>query len=148
LRKTATAQASDTSLKLLANIGITTGKASTSTDTSSVNKLQLDEETFLDMLNEDPDGVKQLLLGDNKGNADSGGILNKLEAITENSLAATTGYFDAKSSSYSKQISALDTSISNAQSKVDSYQARLQKQFNNMETIISSIQSSYSQLSI
>ena len=148
LRKTATAEASDTSLKILANIGITTGKAGNSTDTSGVNKLQIDEKKFLEALQNDPEGVKELLLGDNKGNDNSGGVLNKLEKITEDSLASTTGYFDAKSKSYDRQISNLKTSISNAQLKVDSYKARLEKQFQNMESIISSIQQSYSQLSI
>lgn len=148
LRKTATAEASGTSLKILANIGITTGKAGNSTDTSGVNKLQIDEKKFLEALQNDPEGVKGLLLGDNKGNDNSGGVLNKLEKITEDSLASTTGYFDAKSKSYDRQISNLKTSISNAQLKVDSYKARLEKQFQNMESIISSIQQSYSQLSI
>lgn len=148
LRKTATAEASDTSLKILANIGITTGKAGNSTDTSGVNKLQIDEKKFLEALQNDPEGVKELLLGDNKGNDNSGGVLNKLEKITEDSLASTTGYFDAKTKSYDRQLSNLKTSISNAQLKVDSYKARLEKQFKNMESIISSIQNSYSQLSI
>ncbi len=148
LRRTATAETTGSDLKILANIGITTGKAGNSTDTSGVNKLQIDENKFLEALQNDPDGVKELLLGDNKGNADSGGVLNKLEKITEDSLATTTGYFDAKTKSYDRQLSSLKTSISNAQLKVDSYKARLEKQFQNMESIISSIQNSYSQLSI
>lgn len=148
LRRTATAETTGSDLKILANIGITTGKAGNSTDTSGVNKLQIDENKFLEALQNDPDGVKELLLGDNKGNADSGGVLNKLEKITEDSLATTTGYFDARTKSYDRQLSSLKTSISNAQLKVDSYKARLEKQFQNMESIISSIQNSYSQLSI
>ena len=95
-----------------------------------------------------PESVKELLLGDNKGNADSGGLLNKLEKITEDSLATTTGYFDAKSKSFSKQIEDIKNSMSREQMKIDSYRARLEKQFSSMELIISSMQSSYSQLSI
>lgn len=148
LRRTATAEAQGSDLKILANIGITTGKAGNSTDTSGVNKLQIDEKKFLEALQNDSEGVKKLLLGDNKGNADSGGVLNKLEKITEDSLTTSTGYFDAKTKSYDRQLSSLKTSISNAQMKVDSYKARLEKQFKNMESIISSIQNSYSQLSI
>lgn len=148
LRRTATSEVSDSSLKLLANIGITTGKANASTDTSNVNKLQIDEEKFLEVLKNDPESVKELLLGDNKGNADSGGLLNKLEKITEDSLATTTGYFDAKSKSFSKQIEDIKNSMSREQMKIDSYRARLEKQFSSMELIISSMQSSYSQLSI
>ena len=148
LRRSATSAVDDTDLKVLANIGITTGAASTSTDTSSVNKLQIDEEKFLNALKENPDSVKQLLLGDNKGNAESGGILNKIEKLTEDSLSASSGYFDMKSKSYTSQIDSLKTSITNAQNKVDAYKERLQKQFNNMEQAIAAMQQSYSRLSI
>lgn len=148
LRRTATSEVSGASLKVLANIGITTGSASNSTDTSTVNKLQLDEKKFLEVLQNDPEGVKQLLLGDNSGTAETGGVLSKLEKITEDSLASSTGYFDAKAKSYDRQIESIKTSITNAQMKVDSYQSRLEKQFQNMELIISQMQNNYSQLSI
>ena len=75
-------------------------------------------------------------------------VLNKLEKITEDSLASSSGYFDMKSKSYSSQISAIESSVKSAQLKVDSYKTRLQKQFNNMEQIIAAVQKSYSQLSI
>ncbi len=148
LRRTAMSPIESSDLKMLANIGITTGSATNSTDTSSVNKLQLDEEKFKSVLSENPEAVKQLLLGDNKGNDNSGGILNSIEKITESALDSTSGYFETKTKSYDSQIDSLKRSITSAQSKVDAYRERLQKQFNNMEQIISSIQSSYSQFSI
>ena len=148
LRRTATSANANAELKVLANIGITTGSASNSVDTSGVNKLQLDEEKFKEALNNNPEAVKQLLIGDNKGTESSGGILNNIEKITEDSLTSTTGYFDNKAKSYTSQIDALKTSITNAQSKVDSYKERLQKQFANMEKAIASIQQSYTQFSI
>ncbi len=148
IRRTATSAVDNTDLKVLANIGITTGKASNSTETSGVNKLQIDEEKFKEALNNNPDAVKQLLVGDNKGNDNSGGILNKIEKITEDSLASSSGFFDMKTKSYTSQIDSLKKSITTAQSKVDSYKERLQKQFNNMEKAIAAMQQSYSQLSI
>ena len=148
LRRSATAAVENTDLKVLANIGISTGEATNSTDTSGVNKLQINEEKFKKALAENPDAVKQLLLGDNKGLAESGGVLNKLEKITEDALSASDGYFAMKSKSYDSQVNSIKTSIDAAQRKVDSYKTRLQKQFNNMEQIIASIQQSYSQLSI
>ncbi len=148
LRRNATAAVENTDLKVLANIGISTGEATNSTDTSGVNKLQINEEKFKKALAENPDAVKQLLLGDNKGLAESGGVLNKLEKITEDALSASDGYFTMKSKSYDSQTRSIKTSIDAAQRKVDSYKSRLQKQFNNMEQIIASIQQSYSQLSI
>ncbi len=148
LRRNATAAVENTDLKVLANIGISTGEATNSTDTSGVNKLQINEEKFKKALAENPDAVKQLLLGDNKGLAESGGVLNKLEKITEDALSASDGYFTMKSKTYDSQTRSIKTSIDAAQRKVDSYKSRLQKQFNNMEQIIASIQQSYSQLSI
>ncbi len=148
LRRTATASVDSDTLKLLSDIGITTGEVSNSTSTSTVNKLQIDEKKFKEALAKDPDGVKKLLVGDNKGEATSGGVLNKLEKITEDSLAVSSGYFDSKTKSYEKQLTNMASSITREQSKVDAYQTRLQKQFNNMETLIASIQQNYSQLSI
>ena len=55
LRRTATVSADvDGAYKLLADIGITTGSASNTTDTSGVNKLQLDESKLKDALAKDP----------------------------------------------------------------------------------------------
>ena len=148
LRRTATASIDDGTMKLLSDIGITTGKANNSTSTTGVNTLQIDEDKFKEALAKNPEAVKSLLVGDNKGNSTSGGVMNKLEKIVEDSLDVSTGYFDAKSKSLSSKIKSLDNSITSAQSRVDAYKARLEKQFSNMEQIISSIQSSYSQLSI
>ena len=148
LRRNVNAPIEDSDLKILANIGITTGSASNSTDTSNINKLQIDEEKFKTALSENPEAVKKLLLGDNKGNDNSGGILNNMEKITEDALASNTGYFEMRTSSYDSQISAIKNSITSAQAKVDSYKARLQKQFNNMEKAIAAMQQAYSQLSI
>ena len=145
LRRTATVSADvDGAYKLLADIGITTGSASNTTDTSGVNKLQLDESKLKDALAKDPAAVKKLLVGDNKGNSTSGGVLNKLEDITEQALDVGHGYFANKASSYEKTIKSYDSSIEREQTKIDSYKARLQKQFNNMEQIISLMCSSYS----
>ena len=148
LRRTATASIDDGTMKLLSDIGITTGKANNSTSTTGVNTLQIDEDKFKEALAKNPEAVKSLLVGDNKGTSTSGGVMNKLEKIVEDSLDVSTGYFDAKSKSLSSKIKSLENSITSAQSRVDAYKARLEKQFSNMEQIISSIQSSYSQLSI
>lgn len=148
LRRTATASIDDGTMKLLSDIGITTGKANNSTSTTGVNTLQIDEDKFKEALAKNPEAVKSLLVGDNKGTSTSGGVMNKLEKIVEDSLDVSTGYFDAKSKSLSSKIKSLENSITSAQSRVDAYKARLEKQFSNMEQIISSIQSSYSQLNI
>lgn len=151
LRRTVTSSAGvldENSLKLLAEIGITTGKASASTDTKNVNKLQLDEDKFADAIAKNPEAVKKLLIGDNKGNANSGGIMNKLETIAEQALDTSSGYFGMKSTSYEKSVKNYESSYTREKAKVEAYEARLKKQFNYMEQMISSIQSSYSRLGV
>lgn len=148
LRRTATASIDEGTMKLLSDIGISTGKASNTTSTSTVNTLQIDEDKFKEALTKNPEAVKSLLVGDNKGTSTSGGVMNKLEKIVEDSLEVSTGYFDAKSKSLSSKVKTLENSITSAQTKVDAYKARLEKQFSNMEQIISSIQASYSKLSV
>lgn len=148
LRRTATASIDEGTMKLLSDIGISTGKASNTTSTSTVNTLQIDEDKFKEALAKNPEAVKSLLVGDNKGTSASGGVMNKLEKIVEDSLEVSTGYFDAKSKSLSSKVKTLENSITSAQTKVDAYKARLEKQFSNMEQIISSIQASYSKLSV
>lgn len=148
LRRTATASIDEGTMKLLSDIGISTGKASNTTSTSTVNTLQIDEDKFKEALAKNPEAVKSLLVGDNKGTSTSGGVMNKLEKIVEDSLEVSTGYFDAKSKSLSSKVKTLENSITSAQTKVDAYKARLEKQFSNMEQIISSIQASYSKLSV
>lgn len=148
LRRTATASIDEGTMKLLSDIGISTGKASNTTSTSTVNTLQIDEDKFKEALAKNPEAVKSLLVGDNKGTSTSGGVMNKLEKIVEDSLEVSTGYFDAKSKSLSSKVKTLENSIISAQTKVDAYKARLEKQFSNMEQIISSIQASYSKLNV
>ena len=67
LRRTATASIDDGTMKLLSDIGITTGKANNSTSTTGVNTLQIDEDKFKEALAKNPEAVKSLLVGDNKG---------------------------------------------------------------------------------
>ena len=148
LRRTATASIDEGTMKLLSDIGISTGKANNSTSTSTVNTLQIDEDKFKEALAKNPEAVKSLLVGDNKGTSTSGGVMNKLEKIVEDSLDVSSGYFDAKAKSLSSKMKTLENSITSAQTKVDAYKTRLEKQFSNMEQIISSIQASYSQLSV
>lgn len=139
LRISATALDEGSSLKLLASVGIITGKAQNTTDTSTVNQLQLDENTFLEALNSDPTAVKELLLG----GTNNTGVLTKLENIVESATSAT-GYLTMKSSSLSKEISNLDDSITKAEDRLTAYQTQLKNQFANMETMIAKMQEQYS----
>lgn len=148
IRQTTTSSIASDSIKLLSDIGITTGNANTSTDTSGVNTLQLDEEKFKEALSKNPEGVRKLLIGDGKGTETSGGIMNSLETLVEGSLDSTTGYFAVKTKSNKSTTSSLDSQIERAQQKVDNYKTRLQKQFSNMEKLISTMKANFSNFAV
>lgn len=123
---------------LLAQIGISTGKAST--DLSKLtDHLELDEEKLIKALEEDPESVKALLVGgeNNKG------ILTNMEDIVDESLKST-GYFTTRNNSLDRENNNLKSSASAENTKVEAYQARLQAQFQAMENMIAKMQSAYS----
>ena len=123
---------------LLAQIGISTGEAST--DLSKLtDHLELDEDKLIKALEEDPESVKALLVGgeNNKG------ILTNMEDIVDESLKST-GYFTTRNNSLDKENTNLKSSASAENTKIEAYQARLEAQFQAMETMISKMQSAYS----
>lgn len=123
---------------LLAQIGISTGKAST--DLSKLtDHLELDEAKLIKALEEDPGSVKALLVGgeNNKG------ILTNMEDIVDESLKST-GYFTTRNNSLDRENTNIKSSASAENTKVKAYQARLQAQFQAMENMISKMQSAYS----
>lgn len=123
---------------LLAQIGISTGKAST--DLSKLtDHLELDEAKLIKALEEDPESVKALLVGgeNNKG------ILTNMEDIVDESLKST-GYFTTRNNSLDRENTNIKSSASAENTKVEAYQARLQAQFQAMENMISKMQSAYS----
>ena len=142
LRTTSTAKDAGAEVyTLLAQIGISTGKASADVSTISEH-LEFDEKKFLSAFEENPTAVKSLLIGGENNQ----GVLSKMEAKIEQALDSK-GYFTTRHNSIDKQITSVQKSISNENLKIDAYQARLEKQFQNLESIISSFQSSYSSVS-
>lgn len=122
---------------LLAQIGISTGEADSTNLSTNTDKLKLDEEKFIKALEENPDGVKSLLTGDN-------GVFAMMEKTVEQALSGTNGFFDVKASSIKSDIKTMKDKISKQQTKVNDYQVRLEKKFANMELVISQMQQNYS----
>ena len=138
LRSASTAKDAGASVyNMLSQIGISTGAASSDISKLS-DHLELDEKKFLEAFESNPDAVKNLLIGSDNNT----GVLTKLENTVEQSLKSN-GYFTTRNNSIDKQITNLKTSISNEKLKIDAYQARLEKQFQNLESMVSSSQSSY-----
>ena len=123
--------------KLLSEIGISTAKADGNNLSTDTNTLEFDEEKFLKALEENPDSVKAILTGDN-------GVLTKMEDAIEQSLAATTGFFDIKSSTYDSDIKKMQQKITKQTNKVSAYKTSLEKKFKAMEQTIAAMQQNYS----
>ena len=122
---------------LLAQLGISTGKASATNLSTETNKLEFDEKEFTKALEENPDSVKSLLAGEN-------GIFAMMENTVEQALSATTGFFDVKEGTIKSNIRNMEEKISKQKVKVSDYQAQLEKKFSNMELIIAKMQQNYS----
>lgn len=129
--------ANDGVYKLLSEIGISTAEADGNNLSTDTNSLELDEDKLLKALEENPDSVKNILTGDN-------GVLTKMEDAVEQALAATTGFFDIKSSTLDSDIEKMQEKITKQNSKISTYKEQLEKKFNAMEQTIAAMQQNYS----
>ena len=123
--------------KLLSDIGISTSAADGNNLSTDTYTLTLDEDKFLKALQENPDSVKSLLAGDN-------GVLSMMESAVEQSLSATTGYFDVKTSTLDSDISKMEEKITKQNTSIENYRSRLETQFYQMEMAIAQMQQNYS----
>ena len=123
--------------KLLSDIGISTSEADGNNLSTDTYKLSLDEEKFLKALEENPDSVKSILTGEN-------GVLSMMENTVEQSLKASVGFFDVKTSTLDSQISNMEEKISKKNSSIETYQAQLEDKFYKMEMAIAQMQQNYS----
>lgn len=123
---------------LLADIGISTGKADgQNVSTSNTNKLVFDESKFKEALANDPESVRSLLAGEN-------GVLSMMEDSVEQTLTASTGFFDVKEKTLNSDITKMETKIKKQNESVSNYKAQLEKKFNTMEQMIAKMQQNYS----
>lgn len=144
LRGTVTASVTGANgYKTLASIGITTGKWSTDTS-AETNQLVLDKDSLTKALQNDPDSVMKLLIGDKSTNTE--GVLTKLETILNNNLDPIKGYFVKRESSYSKEVSALNKTITSMKDDLTTYKAQLETKFQAMDKLISNLKSQAQQM--
>ena len=123
--------------KLLAQIGISTGKADGTTLSDDITSLTFDESAFKKALSEDPESVQAILAGDN-------GALNMMENTVEMSLKASVGFFDVKQSTLDSDIKQMEDKIKKQNTKVETYKKQLEDKFANMELMIAQMQQNYS----
>jgi len=125
----------DPTLNLLSQIGISTGET---TGSGTLNqdaldgKLVVDDDKLDDMLDSNPDGVKNLLgatLGKN-------GFAQAIDSVLNPSVQ-TGGSFDTLITQTNSQISDLTDQIANWDNRLSDMQDRLKQQFNAMELALS-----------
>lgn len=128
----------DDSFSMLSQIGVSTAKAgaSISADTS---KIELDEDALKKVLQEDPDGVKKVIMGTA---SKQDGIFSKLGSVISDSLASN-GYFTTATNSVKSEITKLNTKIEKQTTSIANYKSSLEAKFQAMEKTISSMQDSY-----
>ena len=138
---TTTTGQDDDVYKMLSHIGIGTAAAGAdiSADTST---LSLDEDKLKQALQENPDAVKEVIMGTS---SDQYGILSRLESVIEDSLQ-TNGYFSSTIDSIQASMTRYNDKITKANEQIANYKSRLEAQFQAMENTISTMQQSYSGL--
>ena len=121
---------------LLSEIGISTSSADGNNLNADTNSLKLDEDKLKKALEENPESVKSILAGE-------GGVLTMIEDAVEQSLKATTGFFDVKTSTLDSDIKKMETKIKKQNANISTYKAQLEKKFSAMETTIAQMQQNY-----
>lgn len=127
----------DGAFTLLSQIGISTGEASAALAEDTVS-LKLDENKLKEVLANNGDSVKEILIGQN-------GIINQIKNHVDSALFSG-GYFSTKEASVKTEISNMNEKISKRQESVDTYKARLENKFAAMEQVISKLNTNYSSL--
>ena len=123
--------------KLLSDIGISTSSANSSDLSADTNSLSFDENKFLKALQENPDSVKALLSGDNS-------IFGMMEETVEQSLKASVGFFDVKTTTLDNDIKKINDKVTRQNKNIANYKAQLEKKFSAMENAMASMQQNYS----
>lgn len=121
---------------LLSEIGVSTSSADGNNLNADTNSLKLDEDKLKKALEENPESVKSILTGE-------GGVLTMMEDAVEQSLKATTGFFDVKTSTLDSDIKKMETKIKKQNTNISTYKAQLEKKFSAMETTIAQMQQNY-----
>ena len=135
--------------KSLADIGITSGEPGMDVDADTTS-LVIDEEKFMEAFKSNPAAVKELLIGTNAnsitGEEATQGVMQRVQEGLDAALDAQGGYFTARSSSLSSQLSRLSEKIADREEDLEIYRERITQQFNYMDQQIAALNNQYSQL--
>jgi flagellar hook-associated protein 2 len=125
----------------LTELGITTGS---SFDSSAVQQLQLDEDTFTEALSKSRSSVTSLF-----NNSDGTGIMDVLTSYL-NDITGTSGFLNDRSKSngtIDQQITGLNDRIDAMNERADMKEQQLKSKYAKLETALSTLQAQSSYLS-
>jgi flagellar hook-associated protein 2 len=137
LRKIVTDLVANADLMSLSAVGITTGKVGA--EGEAPKSLQFDKTVFLNSLQKNAEGVRDLFLGNETKNIK--GIMQRLYENTNSSLDPVNGFFASREESINNQIADLTKSIARALERLESKEKLLKQQFSSMEQAISQLNS-------
>lgn len=130
---TSTVNKNDGVYSMLAEIGI-------ETDTTNLSKLKINNTKLDKALNENLESVK-MLLSDGFSAKEDSGIFDGILSNINNVLDFEKGYFATQDTSVQAQIKNTNTRIERANTRLTNYETRITKQFNQMDSIIASLNS-------
>lgn len=133
LKSMLTNSASSSTYKTLAQIGVTTDP--------STGELELDKDTLKTALTKDPDGVKEMLVGDGK----TTGTTTKI-ATNLTSWLSSTGIIQAAKDGVSKTLNNLTEQYNKVSDRIDTLVARYKAQFTQLDVMMNSLNSTSSYL--
>lgn len=133
LKSMLTNASSSSTFKTLAQIGITTDPNS--------GKLKVDDGTLKSSLKNNAAGVKAMIIGDGK----TTGITTTI-GTNLTSWLSTTGIIQSATDGVSKTLNNLTQQYNNMSDRIDSLMARYKKQFNQLDVLMNSLNSTSSYL--
>jgi flagellar hook-associated protein 2 len=128
----------DKPVKMLVEVGISTGKVNSSWDKIKQGKLVLDEELFLDKVKNNPEGVKDLFGadtdGDNRVDTGFGFSMNRsLKPYVKSGKNIIASHVELQDES----IKMADQRIEKLEKHLEAYEQKLKRKFGKMERVMS-----------
>ena len=127
----------------LSAVGITSGKVGKSVDDTS-NSLSFDKSKLIDALNDSPENIRALFIGDKTRGIT--GIIQSIQSKAVGALDPEYGYFTSKKKTFDSKYADLDASITKGEDRLTQTKARLTQQFSQMDQMISQMKSQSSSL--
>ncbi|HOM08816.1 MAG TPA: flagellar filament capping protein FliD [Spirochaetota bacterium] len=134
-------------IKMLYQIGVSTGEINAKWETIREGKLIIDEAKLVEVLSENPEGVQNFFGSDNDGdNRIDNGLAFKIESILDPYVSAGKNIIVAKMDLEDASIKATDERIERKQEHLKAYEQKLRQKFAAMEKAISGSKSQSSWL--